>query len=63
MNTPHDSLAFGRNSSVMSNKSFGAKVPTTFLGYLWKLCLRFSRLLYTGYDRSKSFVWYASIGT
>lgn len=47
----------------MSNKSFGAKTPTTFLGYLWKLCLRFSRLLYTGYDRSKSFIWYASIGT
>jgi hypothetical protein len=51
-----------RNSSIISNGSFGAKPPSSFADYLKRLLQKFFSLFRNGYSIGKNILWGASIG-
>jgi hypothetical protein len=51
-----------RNSSMMSNQSFGVKPPATFGEWLKRFFLRMWGYIIRGYSISKNILWCASIG-
>lgn len=62
MINPYSFANSGRNSSFMSNNSFGVKPPATFGEYMKRLFQKFIGWIQTGWSVSKNIVWGASIG-